>query len=76
MTKYDNRNQRQKDNLTDAGEINNWIHTNIPNTADKPTSIEMNADGTIKICDIDYNFTAQEKAILISKFPELNGKEV
>jgi len=70
---------RYKDNTPlpmDSGKVNKWIRDNISgiNRPTKYVEVIMRNNKVIEI-NIDKTLTAQDKAKLISKFPELAGKE-
>lgn len=70
MTRWENYRDR------DSGEVNDWLRNNIKGLDNVPITVEMNRDGSIKVIDIGKKLTEAEKAMILTKYPELINKEV
>ena len=70
-TKYENKIE-----FEDSGDIVVWLQNNITGIKDKPISVSVYHNGTIKEIDIGKSLTKAEKKKITDKFPELEGKEI
>ena len=60
--------------ITDPAQVDIWIRENLSvnNTA---ITVQLNPDFTVRLIDIGKKLTQADKTKLLTKFPELEGKE-
>jgi len=69
-TKYLNeRKDKTKDVIA-------WLLKNIEGIKNKPITVGMNYDQTVRIIEVSKKLSTAEKKKLIEKYPELANKEI
>lgn len=61
--------------ITDPSQVDIWIRENLAVNNNTPITVQLNPDFTVRLIDIGKKLSQADKTKLLTKFPELEGKE-
>tara|TARA_Y100001951_G_C11062043_1_gene141386 strand:+ start:193 stop:426 length:234 start_codon:yes stop_codon:yes gene_type:complete len=62
--------------IEDPAQVSKWIRENLSVSDKISIGVTLNYDFTVKLLEIGKSLSNVDKTKLLSKFPELEGKEI